>query len=149
MAIRLSSLFLVVIFTFSSCGDCRFVDCPIAVFFDIRIADKVTSNSMLIESDSLYHVDEMSMTSLVDGKQIDGQLYRSSTGTNDSLPIMCWSNVAPDVIFLKLNQDDTDTLRFINQFVESECCSFYELDSVSINGGEMMVVLDGTVTILK
>lgn len=91
----------------------------------------------------------MSITSLVDGQLINGSLFRSTSGTNDSLPINCWSNGMPEMMFLTLNQEDTDTLRFISQFGEGECCMGYKLDSVSINGGGMMVVLDGTVTLLK
>ena len=62
---------------------------------------------------------------------------------------MCWSNVFPEMMFLLLNQEDTAILRFISQFSKGECCSGYKLDSVSINGGGMIAVLDGTVTLLK
>ncbi len=151
MAIRLILFLLVFISFFSSCGDCNccLVDCAPAVFFNIRIDDQLTFNTLLRESDSLYHVSEMSITSLVDGKEIAGILFRNSTGTNDSLPIHCWSDVISDMMFLKLNQEDTDTLRFICQFIEGECCSWFDLDSVSINGGGMIAVLNNTVTILK
>ena len=76
MAIRFTLFFFFVISIISSCGDCFCcrVDCGPTVLFDIRIDDKVTFNTLLIESDSLYHVDEMSITSLVDGQQIDGEL---------------------------------------------------------------------------
>ncbi len=149
MIYRLTLFLLVIIFIFSSCNDCHLVDCPTGVSFDIRIDDMSTGNTLLVESDSLYHIDEMSLTSLIDGQQIDGQLYRRSSVTNDSFPITCWSNVAPDMMFLKLSEEDTDTLSFISEYIEDECCSWYRLDSVSVNGAINVPVLNETITLLK
>jgi hypothetical protein len=151
MAIRLTVFLFVLISLFTSCGDCNccLVDCAPSVFFDLRIDDEQTFNTLLRESDSLYHVSEMSITSVVDGQQIEGFLFRSNTGTNDSLPIYCWSNVEPSLMFLKLNQDDTDTLSFVSQYNEGECCNGYSLDSVSINGEPMIAVLNNIITIYK
>lgn len=146
---KLKYICLFIIGVFSSCNDCHLVDCAVGVGFDIQIVDKLTLNSLLKEPDSLYHVDEMSITSLVDGEEIVGQLFRSNLGINDSLPIQCWSNVAPDMMFLKLNKDDTDTLSFVSELIEGECCDFYRLDSVSINGGSFLPVLNSTVRLLK
>ena len=91
----------------------------------------------------------MSMSSLIDGEQIEGRLFKRTSNGSDSFLISCWSNVSPDMIFITIDDQDTDTLSFMSEYIEDECCSWYRLESVSVNGANTIPILNETVTLLK
>lgn len=135
---------------FLSCGDCDccLVDCISPVGFDIEVKDKVTSESLLNTPDSLYVTSSMEMNSVINGELVRGSLF-SVADTGITSTIFCFSNVPPDEIIITLNEEDSDTLQFISNYIEGDCCNAYKLETVSINGGNAIPVLNNTVTLLK
>ncbi len=141
-------LLLFGILLFNACNDCHLVECGYAVAFDLEINDSISGKSLLTSTDSTYHVDSIVVGSINEGQFVSGHFYEQWS-TSDPTNLICIVHTQPDIVVVQLNSSESDTLRFASTFIEDECCSFYRLDSVSINNGSMMVLQNDLVTILK
>jgi len=136
------------ILLFNACNDCHLVDCAPTASFGLEINDMSTGKPLLTSTDSTFHIDSIQIGSIIDGELIDG-FFSELWSHTDSSSLFCGLNTQPDIVIVELNPREFDTLRFSSSLIEDECCSYYRLDSVSINNESMMVLQSDLVTILK
>jgi len=132
----------------NACDACYKTECASQAVFNLEINDEISGETLLTNTDSTYHTDNIFIGAIINGEIIPGLFYEGSS-TIDSKRLVCELNLKPDVVILELSPQETDTLRFESTLFENDCCSFYQLDSVSINNGPMMTMQTGVVTILK
>jgi len=116
------------------CGPCPEI-AEMLPFLNFQLVSKTTGNNLFYGSAAPYHLSQLSVHHIVNGKP-DSAMFRADTTTQSFVVSVVPNQRKPvmiDTITMKIADLPTDTLLF-NTGINSGCCPFLHFNSVSYDG---------------
>jgi hypothetical protein len=152
-SIMLAIYVCVVVFAFYSCDKCRYLDCISSDYSaQFRIVSKINGNDLVFGNNSIYDKNKIKFFYLK-GNDTSFLQYnpisRYLNDTRDSILDISFPENFQPIIFIKLNNVDTDTLAMTYLTENTKCCGVVTTISKLIYNNTNDIIKEGGIRELK